>query len=130
MQEHRQEQEGMKTYPCRQCTQEFTKPIFLKEHMKQHYRIKYVYVWAMEFVFSDQWSWHMNCNCSSGTFNDVQKHVIVSMSAKHFVYFCFTCVCITFWNFNVNNWNFNVNNGVMEFWIPLVIVRNEEWECN
>ncbi|XP_069112294.1 zinc finger protein 236-like [Argopecten irradians] len=38
--EHRQEQEGIKTYPCRQCTQEFNKPAFLREHMKQHYKIK------------------------------------------------------------------------------------------
>ena len=42
MQEHRQEQTGMKSYPCKQCNLEFNKPGYLREHMKQHYKIKYV----------------------------------------------------------------------------------------
>ena len=40
MREHRQDQEGKRSYPCRQCTQEFPKMTLLREHMKQHYRIK------------------------------------------------------------------------------------------
>ena len=40
MQEHRDEQEGTKTYPCKQCNLEFTKLTLLREHMKQHYKIR------------------------------------------------------------------------------------------
>ncbi|XP_059150373.1 zinc finger protein 236-like isoform X2 [Physella acuta] len=40
LQEHRQESEGMRTYQCRQCSQEYTKMALLKEHMKLHYRVK------------------------------------------------------------------------------------------
>lgn len=42
LQEHRQEQTGVKSYPCKQCNVEFNKPTYLREHMKQHYKIKYV----------------------------------------------------------------------------------------
>ena len=42
MQEHREEQEGNRVYPCKQCTQEFPRLALLREHMKQHYRIKWV----------------------------------------------------------------------------------------
>uniref|UniRef100_A0A2C9KB91 C2H2-type domain-containing protein n=1 Tax=Biomphalaria glabrata TaxID=6526 RepID=A0A2C9KB91_BIOGL len=38
MLEHRQE--GMRVYQCRQCNQGYSKMSALKEHMKQHYRVK------------------------------------------------------------------------------------------
>ena len=40
MDEHRQEHEGTRIYPCKQCTLEFNKLVLLREHMKEHYKIK------------------------------------------------------------------------------------------
>ncbi|CAG5136803.1 unnamed protein product, partial [Candidula unifasciata] len=38
--EHRQESDGARTFQCRQCHQEYNKMSTLKEHMKQHYKVK------------------------------------------------------------------------------------------
>ncbi len=40
MQEHRDEQEGTKMYPCKHCNLVFHKLPLLREHMKQHYKIR------------------------------------------------------------------------------------------
>ena len=41
--EHREEQEGTRMYPCRQCSMEFAKHSQFREHMKQHNKVRYIY---------------------------------------------------------------------------------------